>query len=670
MSNDINIASHNKRYGQYFSGRLVSELLVSLLPDIEGIDNAIDPMVGKGDMLLALKRAGVSEKCLYGIEIDKEVAIQCSKLLDEANIEYGDAFIKCKTKLNGAGEWDLVITNPPYIRYQLLNSENKAGVLPNAQQIRNNLVSHIVSIQNLNNSDKELFLKLAEGYSGLSDIAVPSWILCASIVKPNGYLAMVVPETWMNRDYASPIQYMLIKCFDIMIIAKDIGAVWFDNALVRTCLVVAQRKVTVSMLEIKQKETYILDLGQGLIGDNSLVENFKFNSYISYEAIKNLIRSGQTIKSDNIFARKEKSYSLFPNLIKNIEESKWALDEDIIQLEEFEVLPSELKELLKDSIGIEFQTLSEMGVQTGQGLRTGANDFFYGTVLENRGETVIVQSRSWYGKIFEVYKRNIVMTLQNRGEISGLCAEENNLRTCLFYIQNEIRNIDVPKINPELLNSSHVMNEALEDYITEGEVYVPIKGKTTKPFQQLSAVLPNVKKDKEGYRRFWYMLPMLTKRHVPNLCIPRVCGKSIECIYINQNEQQSLAVDANFNTLWCNEKSQILMMFALLNSSWTKCYLELISTVMGGGALKVEASHLKKVLFPRYNKMQREQLALYGKKICEEKDINNKLQKQIDKIVIEPFENENNTNLDAKIIEILKRKLRERGASDDRYCTD
>ena len=42
---------HKKRFGQYFSGSRVAELLVSLLPDSAGITSIVDPMAGKGDLL-------------------------------------------------------------------------------------------------------------------------------------------------------------------------------------------------------------------------------------------------------------------------------------------------------------------------------------------------------------------------------------------------------------------------------------------------------------------------------------------------------------------------------------------------------------------------------------------------------------------------------------------
>lgn len=59
------------------------------------------------------------------------------------------------------------------------------------------------------------------------------------------YLAMVVPETWLSRDYAAPIQYLLLKCFRVETVAIDTNASWFPEAPVKTCLIKLQNdKVT------------------------------------------------------------------------------------------------------------------------------------------------------------------------------------------------------------------------------------------------------------------------------------------------------------------------------------------------------------------------------------------------------------------------------------------
>ena len=187
--------SHQKRFGQYFAGDKVAALLWLLLPQGLQYCSIIDPMVGKGDLLNAVVAKATKNVQMLGVEIDKPVAVACQKRLPQANIICEDAF-QSKAVITEKG-WDLVITNPPYVRYQLQNDDN--SVMPTGNAIRDNLFTLLNKLSYLDVEEKQLLLQITRNYSGLSDMAVPSWILCASLVKAGGILAMVVPETWLNR---------------------------------------------------------------------------------------------------------------------------------------------------------------------------------------------------------------------------------------------------------------------------------------------------------------------------------------------------------------------------------------------------------------------------------------------------------------------------------------
>ena len=185
-----------KRYGQVFSGKRVGELLVSLLPANLSIKTIIDPMVGQGDLLRAAYMKFPQAEKITGIDIDADVIKSCKGNIPDAHVIRGDAFKS--EDINITQGWDLVITNPPYVRYQTLKSNSEVG-LPDGKELRKNLIKHIQQSVVLSDSEKQLYLDIAKRYSGLSDMSVPSFFLCASIVKQGGYMAMVVPETWLNR---------------------------------------------------------------------------------------------------------------------------------------------------------------------------------------------------------------------------------------------------------------------------------------------------------------------------------------------------------------------------------------------------------------------------------------------------------------------------------------
>ncbi len=61
------------------------------------------------------------------------------------------------------------------------------------------------------------------------------------LTEINGTIALVVPESWLKRDYSNTIKYMLLRFFSIKYVIEDCNACWFADASVKTNLLVAQR---------------------------------------------------------------------------------------------------------------------------------------------------------------------------------------------------------------------------------------------------------------------------------------------------------------------------------------------------------------------------------------------------------------------------------------------
>lgn len=645
-----------KRYGQYFSGKNVANTLVGFLPESATIKNAIDPMVGSGDMLVAVSGKITSIQKVCGVDIDSQAIATCRKRIPNAEVVEGSVFVTDEV-LNGSG-WDLVITNPPYVRYQLFSTNDEYG-LPTGDEVRRNLKDIILRASYVSEDERQLFLKVAENYSGLADLAVPSWVLCALITKKQGYLAMVVPETWLNRDYALPIHYLLLKTFEILTVAKDIDSVWFDNASVRTCLVIAKKRNSVLPLKECNGKTYLLEIGKQLLGHNSVVERLKYKDKTGDDAVKCILQENKNIKGEGFAGYSLETKQLFYNLGMHLNEMKWVLEEDKGIIEDTHILPEEISSIIGE--GCELLTLEEMGWKAGQGLRTGANEFFYANVLkkDNQSGMVKIRTRTWNDKEIVTSVENIRMAIQNRNEVPGLCVRSSSLRKCILYLTDAVAPGDNVKLSPEAIGLYRVLDSELESYIRCGEEYlIPKKGKR---FGELSAVKPNEKRNKRGYLRFWYMLPKLQKRHEPELCISRLCGKAVECLYVHNENQNHIVVDANFITLWNQKKENNMCMFALLNSTWFKCYMELIGARMGGGALKIEASHIKQVLFPKLTTDIMDELSMLGSQLLNDDCDFNKIRRSIDILLFRRYGKGEDEIID-KLTSLLEKKLTERGA--------
>jgi hypothetical protein len=141
-------------------------------------------------------------------------------------------------------------------------------------------------------------------------------------------------------------------------------------------------------------------------------------------------------------------------------------------------------------------------------------------------------------------------------------------------------------------------------------------GTTSHPkfIPQLSAVRTNAThKKNEACPRFWYMLPPLARRHMPELFIARVNNLHPKT-FLNTDHA---VIDANFSTIWTRNDATIdaYALLACLNSFWVKAAMELTATVLGGGALKLEATHLRYLPIPALSKEQWTQMSILGEQL-------------------------------------------------------
>jgi hypothetical protein len=86
--------------------------------------------------------------------------------------------------------------------------------------------------------------------------------------------------------------------------------------------------------------------------------------------------------------------------------------------------------------------------------------------------------------------------------------------------------------------------------------------------------------------------------------------------WAEENPGARLLIDANFSTIWA-EQSQwsASALKALFNSAWARALMEASGTPLGGGALKLEAAHLRHLPVPEFSDADRAELARLGAKL-------------------------------------------------------
>jgi len=654
-----------KRLGQFFSGEKVSNLLSSFT-DIDKAKpiSIIDPMCGICDMLIAASNM-YSAVELRGIDIDEDV----TKKVEEINSENGkaievitgSAFLEETINQLPRSNYDLVITNPPYVRYQSFS--NKQDDYPSAIEVRQGLLNLMPLMSHLGKRDKEILTTLINNYSGLSDLAVPSWILCAMLTKIGGKLAMVVPESWLNREYADSIHYLLLKLFKIEYVIEDLDRSWFKNkAQVKTNLVIATRiPIVEDMWDFYENDYYhhigltsVYDDEKSLLGglypesrqpEVDFFQDFKNNNIKDIKGIEvKTIRIKN--KLEQIFNESKKK-SWFNQLEK---ENLYPTITAPFPVMMKEIIPAE---------HTEFTTLEDIGVGVGQGLRTGANKFFYVDYMKDEG--VIKLDNEITAQTYNVPSDVLKIVIRKQSELPpNYYLDEKKLTGRLLFIKNYIHPSDFYETRHRI-STRKIMPRGLSQLISKAEKVNLGSDYNPKFIPDYSAVKTNVRKIKDenlDTAHFWYMLPTLRNRHLPDVFVPRINSKSAK-FYLNSDSK--VVVDANFSGLWINDEEVLnkYALLAILNSDWIKLCCEMIGAVMGGGELKLEATHLKKIPIPRFSIEEIKMLTMIGKKLTlEEKELI-----RVNRIIAKNIFKEDFLNGGEEIQKLLQIKLeyREKG---------
>jgi predicted RNA methylase len=601
-----------KRLGQYFTGRRAAQLLAALA-QTQRAGSVIDPMMGRGDMLMGTLEHG-RPRLLGGIEIDPAVFAGGAARCQEAGVctdalVLGSAFSPHTVGRLPTRAWDVVITNPPYVRYQRASGAAQPSV-PSAAQLRGGLIATIEQSDALEREDRRLFCELARGYSGLADLAVPSWILCASLVRLGGTLAMLVPATWLSRDYAHPVRYLISRWFDVLCVVEDGDASWFPDALVRATLVVAQRiPRRPSAFQATPAEGYAhVRLTAGMGDGKSLVGATLAGRQDPDRAFADAVREWKAM------AQAPSEHPLHPRWVPAAAERQelrraagrgaWlrALGEsEAPAAEPSAPQPHAALAALCGSSGARCVSLQQLGWRVGQGLRTGANRFFYLDLLQAGEDRDRLRADARLAQApLDVPPGLTRPVLRRQAELlPGLAVHPHHAGGRVLVLDGWALAEDLEGLPPQPYRpldgrlAEHVRMAAQVDLGSEDR---------PRPIPRLSAVAPNARPfdpaRPQRPARFWYQLPRLADRHLPSLLVARVNSAHPRTLV---NVGRSTVIDANFSTLWPTPQATVdaYGLLAVLNSAWCVAEMELRATVLGGGALKLEAAHLRRLALPR-----------------------------------------------------------------------
>ncbi|MCB0517022.1 MAG: N-6 DNA methylase, partial [Bacteroidetes bacterium] len=162
--------SKNK-YGQYFTPEIVAEFMVDLA-EINPTSKILEPSSGEGVFLDILTKRGFNNITAY--EIDRELNNQFDFVRYESFVS---ALIDKK--------FDLIIGNPPYIRWKNLEAELKEEL-----------------------AKSKLWHKY---FNSLCDYLYIFILKSIELLSENGQLIFICPEYWMNTTHSISLRNYMVE---------------------------------------------------------------------------------------------------------------------------------------------------------------------------------------------------------------------------------------------------------------------------------------------------------------------------------------------------------------------------------------------------------------------------------------------------------------------------
>ncbi|OUM03820.1 HsdM family class I SAM-dependent methyltransferase [Variovorax sp. JS1663] len=196
--------SHRKARGAFFTPEEIAEFIVQWAVR-RPTDRVLEPSCGEAAFLLPagkqLKQLGATAGDLagqlHGQDIHPASVQAAASLLAASNctasLQTGDFFSR-----RSEPRFDVVIGNPPYVRYQNFSGASRALAL-------------------------EAALRQGVRLNGLSSSWAAFTVHAASFLKPGGRLGLVLPAELLSVQYAAQVRTFLLKRFG------SVRLVLFDN---------------------------------------------------------------------------------------------------------------------------------------------------------------------------------------------------------------------------------------------------------------------------------------------------------------------------------------------------------------------------------------------------------------------------------------------------------
>jgi adenine-specific DNA methylase len=251
-----------KLRGGYYTDPDIATFLLKWVLNIHP-KSILEPSCGDGVFLRELSKLSANGlKLLQAFEIEdneakkaKESANNFKKV--EVQITTRDFLGWSLAKLLNPPQFDAVVGNPPFIRYQYLDI-------------------------NLQNISEQIFKVFHLPFTKHTNAWVPFVISSLALLRPGGRLAMVVPSELLHVLHAESLRaYLARVCSRVLIF--DPQEIWFEDTLQGAILLLAEKKNTPD--EQFKGISIIATRSKGFLFENP-EDYFENAKYINGETVK------------------------------------------------------------------------------------------------------------------------------------------------------------------------------------------------------------------------------------------------------------------------------------------------------------------------------------------------------------------------------------------------
>ena len=279
------IEGYNKLRGGYYTPKKIAELIATWAIRTKN-DEILEPSCGDGSFISAiadrLHEMGASDQSIKhnvtGVELDKVEASKASQY--GPNVVQSDFLTYYQKCIDGEKEFDVIVGNPPFIRYQNFEEEYRKVAC-------------------------ELMTKHGFQPNRLMNIWLPFLVLACKALKPDGRVGMVIPAELFQVDYAAEARLFLSNYFESLTLVTFKKLV-FDDIQQEVILLLGERKSSkqgIRVVELDGLESLIsagqtcLEVAEVKKLDHSKDKWVKY--YLSNEELNLLDRLNKSSKITN-----------------------------------------------------------------------------------------------------------------------------------------------------------------------------------------------------------------------------------------------------------------------------------------------------------------------------------------------------------------------------------